>query len=107
MRTHLLAPSLLAASVTLAAAGAQAHAGSYLSAGLGGAARLDGALSENFDTGGHDSARISLGQRIGPIALEASYFGADLSGTNRFTSTSDWTSRTLGLDLKFHLGILG
>ncbi len=104
---HALAGLATVSFVTVAAVATPAHAGGYVSAGLGGGASLDGELARNFDSEAHDSGRISLGQRIGAVAVEASYVGAGLTGVNQFTSRGDWQTRTLGVDLKLHVGIVG
>jgi hypothetical protein len=105
MRIPLCVPLL--AFLAAAALASPARAGGYVSAGLGGGASLEGSLARNFDSTDHDSGRISLGHRLGPVAVEASYFGAGMTGVNQFTSRDGWSTRTLGVDLKFHIGIIG
>jgi hypothetical protein len=84
-----------------------AHAGGYVSAGVGGSAALRGELSSEFDSSEHESARLAVGQRIGPIGLEAAYWSAGLTGVSGFAAGEDWTSRTLGLDLKYFFTLIG
>jgi hypothetical protein len=100
----LLAPL----AVTLAAAPAAHAGGGYVSAGVGGGAGLDGNISESFSTSDSNSARFSLGQRIGPVAIEASLFGAGLIGRGQFVGNgAEYDTLSLGVDLKYFLSLVG
>jgi hypothetical protein len=99
------------ASLTLAlaalAAPAAASADSYALFGIGPKAGVGGDLDSAVD-GDSRSLRFGLGQRIEPVALEASIFGADLLGTgNGFASGQEFATLSLGLDLKAFFSLLG
>jgi hypothetical protein len=98
-------PHVLAAVALLAPGVAQA--GGYVSAGVGGAAALRGELSTAFDSSEHESARLAVGQRIGSLGLEAAYWSAGLTGVSGFAAGEDWTTRTLGIDLKYFVSVIG
>jgi hypothetical protein len=102
MRPSTVASAALALLVT-----SVAHAGGYVSAGVGGSAALRGELSSAFDSSEHESARIAVGQRIGPLGLEAAYWSAGLTGVGGFAAGEDWTTRTLGIDLKYFVSVIG
>jgi hypothetical protein len=104
--TRLAAPVLIA---VLSAAGGIAHAdGGYISAGAGPGAGLDGNISRDFTTDDSMNARLSLGQRIGGLAIEASLFGAGLVGVNDFSGFGrEYDTLSLGVDLKYYFGLIG
>ena len=105
MRASRLVPAL---AVLLAASGGIAHAdGGYISAGLGPGAGLGGKIETSFDTDDSMNARLSLGQRLGPLALEASVFGAGMVGRGEFAGPGrEYDTVSLGVDLKYMFGIL-
>ena len=108
MRPRLLLTALAPLAVTLAAAPAARAGGGYVSAGLGPGAGLDGNISESFSTSDSNSARLSLGQRIDNVALEASLFGAGLIGTDQLTGIgAEYDTLSLGVDLKYFFGLSG
>jgi hypothetical protein len=105
MRASRLVPAF---ALFLAASGGVAHAdGGYVGLGAGPGAGLAGNISSAFDTEDSMNARLSLGQRLGPLALEASLFGAGLVGQNDFAGQGrEYDTVSLGVDLKYFFGIL-
>ena len=106
MRASRLLPAF---ALFLAASGGVAHAdGGYVGLGAGPGAGLAGNISNAFDTEDSMNARLSLGQRLGPLALEASLFGAGLIGQNDdFAGRGrEYDTVSLGVDLKYFFGIL-
>ncbi|RMH44202.1 MAG: hypothetical protein D6689_02995 [Deltaproteobacteria bacterium] len=70
-----------AAAAALFVAPAGASAGGYVSVGVGDGAELDGDLAAGFSTDPQtDDYRLALGQRVGPIAIEAAVYGSELRG---------------------------
>ncbi|HEU5060095.1 MAG TPA: outer membrane beta-barrel protein [Kofleriaceae bacterium] len=105
MRASRLVPVL---ALLLAGSGGIAHAdGGYVGAGLGPGAGLAGNISTAFDTDDSMNARLAIGQRLGPVALEASLFGAGMIGRNDFAGPGrEYDTVSLGVDLKYLIGIL-
>ncbi len=100
--------SLALALLGLSAAAPAAHASSYALLGIGPKAGVNGDLGNNVD-GDTRALRFGLGQRIGPVALEGSLFGADLIGTggNSFAVDHEFSTLSFGLDLKGFISVLG
>jgi len=97
MKSGTLASLILATAIV--GATTPAVAGGYLSVGIGEGADLQGDLAAEFDTNGDASnGRIGIGQRTGPVAIEASLFGTDMVGVD-----GDYSTVSLGVDVKlFH-----
>lgn len=95
--------------LALFAAPLAAHAGGgYVSAGIGSGAGLGGQLSESFQTEDNRSARFSLGQRVGPVAVEASLFGAGMVGESQMVGVgADYDTLSVGVDLKYYFTLAG
>lgn len=107
MRRRLLV-TVLPLAATLAAASAAHAGGGYVSGGLGGGAGLDGNISTEFHTEDSNSARFSLGQRVGPVALEASLYGAGMIGRDSWAGNgAEYDTLSLGVDLKYFFGVAG
>lgn len=100
--------SLTFALLALAAAAPAAHASSYALLGIGPKAGVGGDLGDVAD-GDTRTLRFGLGQRIGPVALEGSIFGADLvgNGGRGFSDGREFASLSLGLDLKGFFTVVG
>ena len=82
--------------------------GGYLSAGAGPGAGLSGNLATPFRTDDSLNARVSIGQRIEPLALEASLFGAGLVGRGDFAGAGrEYDTLSLGVDLKWYFTLVG
>jgi hypothetical protein len=100
----LLVVALLALPLAVAT---PAAAGGYVAFGLGSDAVLTGDLGERFDSEATGSGRLGFGVRYGPLALEASGFGATAA-----TPLADDAPRgafsplSLGVDVKYHLAFL-
>ena len=80
-----------------------AAAGGYVALGIGSEAELTGDFANDFNTDGASNGRFAIGQRTGPIAVEASIFGTDLygpSGVQRSTVA-------VGVDLKYFVSLSG
>lgn len=79
-------------------------AAGYVAAGLGSDAALTGDLDDHFDADSTGSSRIAFGIRQGPVALEASAFGAALARASFLGSeeeqAGDFTPISLGVDAK-------
>jgi hypothetical protein len=106
MRASRLVPVL---ALLLAASGGVARAdGGYVGAGLGPGAGLDGNISTAFETDDSMNARLAIGQRLGPVALEASLFGAGMVGKGDFAGPGrEYDTVSLGVDLKYLIGLVG
>lgn len=98
---RLLIPSSL---VILLAATSAANAGSYVSLGVGSDAALSGDLASNMDPEGFSVGRLAAGYRMGPVALEAGITG---TGLREMSDSSGVSAVSLGVDLKYYLGLLG
>lgn len=97
------AGTVLTALLVTFLAAAPAFAGGYFSLGIGDDATLHGDLAQRFDTDSDTShARLAIGQRTGPIAIEASMFGTGLRGAN-----GDYRTVSLGVDVKYFHGLGG
>jgi hypothetical protein len=92
--TLMLRRSLLVAS--LLAIPATASAGGYVAAGIGTSPDVNGNASAMLDTDGHNSGRLALGQKFGPVAIEGG-----LSGFG----TGDATAVTASVGLKLQTSI--
>jgi hypothetical protein len=107
MRLH----GLIGAVVFTSALGlprAAGAGGGYISGGLGGGADLGGELDAFFTTEEQGSMRLSLGQRVGPVALEASLMHAGLVGQRSYVGMdADYAALSGGIDLKFFVGLAG
>lgn len=105
MRT---APILVMTLGLLAATAAEAYAGGYVGVGIGSDGDLGGSISNHFSTDEDAStSRILLGQRFGALALEASLFGSQLHGASSYAPSGDYSTLSLGVDLKYHIGLVG
>ncbi|HTE55693.1 MAG TPA: outer membrane beta-barrel protein [Kofleriaceae bacterium] len=100
--------SLALALLGLAAAAPAAHASSYALLGFGPKAGTGGDLGDSAN-GDTRTLRAGLGQRIGPVGLEGSLFGADLIGTGgrTFNDGREFWTLSAGLDLKGFFTIVG
>ena len=100
---------VVAGLITSIAVAAPARAGGYVAAGLGSDAVLTGDLDDQFDAEATGSGRLAFGVRHGPLALEASAFGAAFAGVSPLAgnraSRGDFSPLSLGVDLKYHLGV--
>ena len=99
-KAALTASTLLLLGVTSAA-----HAGGYVSLGIGADAEIGGDLAGYFDGEGTSNGRLSVGQRNGPFAIEASLFGTDLNDVSG--SESDYSTLSLGVDVKYYVSLTG
>jgi len=99
---------LAIALVALTAAAPAAHASSYFLLGIGPKPGAGGDLGDAVD-GDSRSARFGAGQRIGPVGLEGSVFGADLTGQgNRgFALGREYSTLSVAGDLKGFFPVLG
>jgi hypothetical protein len=98
----------LAAIAVIAASAGAAHAGGYVAIGAGGDADLHGDLENHFTTEGASAGRLAIGQRFGPLAVEAVLFGTDLHGASGMTGPgNDYSTMSLGVDLKYHIPLVG
>ncbi len=107
---RIVSKSLLSAVVALPllATFSSAHAGGYVGIGIGAQSNLEGDIATHFDTDAQsDTSRLMLGQRFGALAFEASVFGTQLRGKSAFTGKSDFATVSLGVDLKYYVGLLG
>jgi hypothetical protein len=83
------AAGVLACAVAALAASSTAHAG-YLTLGIGDGASLHGDLSRDYDQSEDStSGRVGVGQRFGPLALEAAVSGSDVGDTRALSLSLD------------------
>ncbi len=80
-----------------------ANAGGYVALGMGSEAELTGDFANNFNTDGASNGRFAIGQRTGPIAVEASIFGTDLYGP----AGASHSTLAVGVDLKYFVSLSG
>jgi len=86
----------------------RAHADGYIGVGLGSGSELEGDISSHFTTDDQtSSSRILVGQRFGSLAVEGSVFGSQLRGASSMTGTGDFATISLGVDLKYYIGLFG
>ena len=105
--THLALLPAVFGTLLLVGAGA-AHAEGYIGAGVGAGGDLGGELGSNFTTTDDtNSGRILVGERFGALAVEGSLFGSQLVGASNLTGQGDFTTVSLGVDLKYYLGLVG
>ncbi len=98
-----------AALLSLLAFGAgDAHADGYVGFGIGADAELTGEVSNHFTTGEDaSSSRVLVGERFGALAVEGSIFGSQLRGASGFSGDGDFTTVSVGIDLKYYIGLMG
>ena len=86
----------------------QAQADGYVGAGIGSDSGLSGDLSSHFATDEDSvSSRILVGERFGALAIEGSLFGSQMSGASGLSGEGDFATFSLGLDLKYYIGLVG
>lgn len=109
MRLSTLVPAALLALLSVSTAVPHAaQADGYVGAGMGSDSQLGGEIASHFDTSENtNSSRVLLGQRFGAVALEASVFGSQLQGASGLTGSGDYSTLSLGVDLKYHVGLVG
>lgn len=95
-------------SLLLLGAANQASAEGYIGAGIGAGGELSGDISDHFTTTeDSSSSRILVGERFGALAVEGSLFGSQLQGASGFSGEGDYTTISLGVDLKYYIGLVG
>jgi len=100
-------PVVLGSLLLFSGAG-EAQADGYIGAGIGSGGDLSGDLSEHFTTDeDSSSSRIIVGERFGALAVEGSLFGSQLRGASGFSGEGDFTTISLGVDLKYYIGLVG
>ncbi len=98
---------LVLGSLLLLGAG-EAQADGYIGAGIGAGGELRGDLSDHFTTDEDtSSSRILVGERFGALAVEGSLFGSQLRGASGFSGEGDFATISLGVDLKYYIGLVG
>jgi hypothetical protein len=108
MRSMMRIASLALVVLGVAVAAPVAHADSYILFGIGPKAGVGGDLGDVAD-GDTRSARLGFGQRVGPIGLEVSGFGADLvgSGGRGFALGREYSTLSFAADLKGFFTLMG
>ncbi|MCP4449533.1 MAG: porin family protein [Myxococcales bacterium] len=102
----LAALPLLAFPLLLASAG-EAHAGGYVGAGIGSGSELSGDIASHFETDEDTTSfRVLVGERFGALAVEGSLFGSQLRGISGLSGDGDFTTLSLGIDLKYYVGLV-
>lgn len=108
MSTPQIALASIAALTTGLLFAGSSHADGYVGAGIGSDSSISGELGSHFQTNDKaSSSRVIIGQRFGALALEASLFGSQLHGTSAMVGSDDYATISLGVDLKYHLGLIG
>ncbi len=101
-----LLPVVLGSLLVLGASEAQADG--YIGAGIGSNSELTGEISNHFTTGEDaSSSRVLVGECFGALAVEGSVFGSQLRGASGFSGDGDFTTISLGLDVKYYIGLFG
>lgn len=98
-----LSPYLAGALVL--AISSSAYAGGYLAVGVGSDADIGGDLGGMYSAKGSDHGRLAIGQRTGPLAIEASIFGTGLAPVTG--ADGDYSAISLGVDLKYYFNLTG
>ena len=88
----------------LLALASPAAADSYIALGIGDQADTAGALDGARGSEPGRSGRVAMGQRIGPVALEAGLFGTELPAL--FAGT-DTTLVSAAAEIKYHVSLAG
>lgn len=101
MRLH---PTPLLVSFLLLSLASPAAAGSYISLGIGNQADTAGALDGARGSAPGRSGRVALGQRIGPLALEAGLFGTELPARLGYSGTALVSAAA---EVKYHISLAG
>jgi Outer membrane protein beta-barrel domain len=96
----LLAPAVVLVTGVAALAPA-AHAGTYVGAGIGTSASVDGAISD-YGTDGKHSGRLYIGQRFGVVSVEGGFNDYGLT-TSR--GTVSWNAFAIGAAAKLDLPV--
>ncbi len=100
-------PAILVATLGTLLIGSSAHAGGYVTAGVGSGPALGGELDTYFDGEGHRSAKVGLGNRIGPLGVEVGVGGYGLHGTMPATGDEiDGSALSLAASLTGHVPLL-
>lgn len=86
----------------------EALAGGYVGVGMGSGSELHGDIASHFSTDDDTAnSRIIIGQSFGAVSLEASLFGSQLRGASAMAGTEDYSTISLGVDVKYALGLIG
>jgi hypothetical protein len=98
--------------VVLFGGASHAQAGGYFAAGFGAGATLSGEMSSHFTAESLTLGRVAGGYRVGPVAVEGVLFGTSLRGVSEYvrsrsTGELDFSTVSLGIDVKYHVKIAG
>lgn len=102
---HLL--GLFAVALIALAAPTSADAGGYIGLGIGTNAKLHGDLAAHFDSSDTSSARLTIGSRTGPLALEGSIYGTELRSVTARVAGSDTSMVSAEIGLKYYFNLQG
>ena len=106
--TTFALPTASLLAILLVGGMGDARADGYIGAGMGSASELEGDIASNFTTDEQASnSRIVVGERFGSLAVEGSLFGTQLHGGSAFTGEGEFTTISLGVDLKYYVGLVG
>jgi hypothetical protein len=95
---------MLLTAAMLPALTSAAAAGSYLSLGIGNRASIGGEPSAAVQSEEGRSGRVAIGQRFGPLAIEAAVFGSEL-GTS--PTGPDASLVSASAEVKYHVTLSG
>ena len=94
------------AVIVIAFAAAPARADSYVSAGVGTAPSLGGDFDGVLRTDGHSNGKISIGQQVGPAALEAGLGAFGVTGMAPDGQTRDGTALNVSVAVSLHIPLV-
>jgi hypothetical protein len=97
--------ALLSTAALVLGFSSTAFAGGYIAVGVGSDAEIEGDLAGMFDADGANNGRLSIGQRSGPLAIEASIFGTDLNSAAG--AGGEYSTLSLGVDVKYYVSLTG
>lgn len=94
--------AILVMGFVAVAAPTSASAGGYIGLGVGANAKLHGDFSDHFTTTDTTAARITIGKRTGPLAIEGSFFGTQLNSVTARIAGAETSVVSAQVGLKYH-----
>jgi len=91
----------------VALAPGSAHAGGYIGFGMGANAKLHGDFVDHFDTTDATSARLTIGKRTGPLAIEGTFFGTELNSLTPRIAGGATSAVSAEVALKYFFNLQG
>lgn len=94
----------ITALVGVGAGANSAHADGYIGMGVQGGVHVRGGIADHLNPAeGSGGGRLMIGQRLGALALEASFWGTNLDSTSGRFGQDMLTTTSIGVGLKYYL----